>query len=181
VSLLILLLVGGCSEDPALRTSTLNGAYRITSYTQNPTNCDAEGPQLPADARDFALTVRLDNTPEDNRMMVAPCDSADQCNTYLNSTSKLWMRPGGYSLSSGSDAEGWSGQNLALQIQETPAQCFVDHIDRVLRSAGSGRIRIEARHHRRPVKASDELCDPNDLSEVAPCSSFDVIEGELIQ
>jgi hypothetical protein len=171
----------GCGEEANVKASAFNGAYRVTSHTRSVDTCDQEGPAVPDAERTFGFVFRISSDPEDNIMMGAPCSDADACSVYYESNIRLKQRDGGFFLPDGDDAVGWSGRALALFIQQPPPQCFADHVDYVLTSPAPGRVRLEERHHVRPVTADGEdLCPEANLKDVAPCSSLEVIEGDRL-
>lgn len=175
--------LAGCGEDDNLRSSALNGAYRITSYTRNAESCAQLGPELPADERPFGIVFRISNDPEDNVMMGALCDGADTCAVFYDSPVRLRQRPDSFLLPNGDDAQGWSGRALTLIVDRDadPPQCSSDYIDYRLTSTGPDRVRLEARHNIRPLAPSEsETCNTQDLQEVGPCARLDVIEAERL-
>ncbi len=172
ITLLALLLAVGCGSSSI---TDLEGIYRVSTWTENLTACDAEGPSVAAQ-RDMFFYIKDENFIGQHFVNVELCADAATCKT--EATDEGTIHIGMFGFDKGSDSKGWTSHSAhAFAIS---GQCQGGVTDTVMTSSNK-MIRIEQRQvDATPFPAgtgSDECPDAMVESAAAgqPCKSFEVV------
>ncbi|HEY4183163.1 MAG TPA: hypothetical protein VGM90_40345 [Kofleriaceae bacterium] len=98
---------GGGSGDDGLSTAH-EGVYTVSSWNGNMTSCDGVGVPLDPPASTARLYIKSESVLGTSFINVVPCDDEASCQADAES-STLMTSLLGWTFSSGSDADGWTG------------------------------------------------------------------------
>jgi hypothetical protein len=171
----------GCGGSSGLSTG-LEGIYSITTWTDNPTACDAEGPSVLAMRGDTALFIRTESFLGKAFLNGVRCADLPACRTaYVDATVMF----NGWSFEKGGDASGWTGATIYAG-SGTGTQCTGKVIDHTMTSPATHQLRIESKSREAMPFAvgSDGFCS-TDAAQVAamgqPCVDLEVVTATFVE
>ncbi len=149
----------------------LEGVYSITTWTDNQSGCDAEGPSV-AMGREPFFYIKSENFLGSKFVNVVNC--ADVADCQAKATDKDTLHLGGFAFEEGSDSSGWTAHS-AFGFGSNN-MCMGDVSD-VIMTSGDGTVRIESRSTMSAPYTGN--CDDDAAAEAAaagqPCSSLEVV------
>ena len=170
---LLLLAVTACGGGES--GTGHEGIYSVTTWTRNPTACDAEGPSV-ASTHDPFFYVKNENFLGASFVNVNGCADVTTCKTDANDEDTIHI--GNFFFEEGSDGSGWSSRSaFAFEVQ---GQCEGGVTESTLTISSSG-FRIEQKHFEAvpfAASAGEDEC-PDDKVEQAiagqPCDELEVV------
>ena len=162
--------------DPS---TSLEGVYEISTWTENPDGCDAEGPSvLPHPFGTTHFYVKNDSFFGQDFVNVVGCEGVTDCQEEAKDVTfdLSFFGP----LLSGNDDEGWTSDESSCSGGGT-----IEYPELLMRSEGEGALILESK-----VKTLDDPPKDNEgfldceagFAQVAPlpCEKLVVVRGTLV-
>lgn len=175
-------VAAGCTdaaapEPPPDELTTHEGVYRVATWTNNATGCDAEGPSV-AKLRQANVFLKSEHFFETQFLNLNSCPSVEQCQADARDDEVLHV--GGWGFQSGSDRYGWRDvsahafvENGACRATRKSTQLTFDGV----------LLRVEERTRRATFALVGGSC-PYDVAlavtETEPCAALEVMTAELV-
>jgi hypothetical protein len=161
--------------------TSFEGIWRVDTWTDNPTACNAEGP--PAGGTEPLVYVKNESILGESFINVNPCPDIATCKADANDKGTVHI--GSFFFEDGSDKSGWTYHDAFAF--DTQGQCEPRGIDATL-TIDAQTFRIESRHSTGtpfPIGSDpDEPC-PSDKAEDAiagkPCDGFEVVTATFME
>ncbi len=177
LGLLVILNLACCGGDGA--TTSFEGVYEISTWTENPDACDAEGPSvLPAPFGTTHFYVKNDSFFGQSFINVVGCDSVAECQEKAMEVffDLSFFGP----LFTGNDDDGWRNDDSSCGGGGT-----IEYPELLMRSDSEGAIVLEAQ-----IKTLDDPPEDDEgfldceagFAQVAPlpCEKLVVVRGSLV-
>lgn len=171
----------GCGGNSGLSTKW-EGIYEIFEWTENLEGCTIEGPSVLASKKETMVVVSVKNFIADF-LTVIPCADLDSCReTAQEDFGPFFFF--GWTLTSGSDADGWHGETTMATGGLAPENCEGQVTNLTLTSPTEEVIELEVHGTDAgefPVDASGE-CTTEAAAKAAkgkPCSTFENLAARL--
>lgn len=157
-----------CSDDEPL--TGLEGIYTITTWTENPQACDAEGPSV-ATSHDPLVYLKAESFFGTDFVNIVSCADQAECESMARDEDTLHL--GGFVFENGNDRDGWTSRSVVAFESGGMCNGFVS--DDTMTATGQV-IRIEERT--RDVPAFTGECTDEAVEERAaalPCNELEII------
>ena len=172
----VITLTVACTGGSSVETE-LVGVYTMSSWTQNDTACDAEGPSILETETDKAIFVEVGSLLGQEFLQVVTCVDVPDCQSKA-AEDTIFL--GEFAFDGGNDTSGWTGATFGGSIAE--GQCSGLVTDFLMTGPTPDTLRVESRsRNTRPFpQDSDGFCDlaaAKTAAEGQPCMQFEVISA----
>lgn len=178
-------LLGICDEPSTAALEAVSGIYQATSYTQNESSCDMEGPSLLADLRDpfFVVTTRSELGREVG--LLVTCADAAECRSKSAMVESgvsgqllqsLSCAGSDSSITGETETAGQSGIGEACGAKITSST--------LLRNGNSIRLENRIQHGESYEPDGEGFCDLRtgiNSAKDAPCTELVVLTGDFVE
>jgi hypothetical protein len=152
------------------------GIYAITEWTDNPDNCDAEGPSILANQPETHFYIKDINFLGEHFVTYQDCDLAE-CQMEYNDDETIYL--GLVSFDGGNDEEGLTGATGV--VGGVAGECNGAVIEFLMTFDGAGDARLEKYTKSvENVPQDDDGCSIDAAIELAknePCEALEVVTG----
>jgi hypothetical protein len=152
----------------------LEGVYTVSTWTDNPAGCTAEGPSVATDHDGF-FYVKSESFIGSKFVNVPSCASVAECQAKASDDGTINL--GGFAFEDGSDSAGWTTHN-AFAFGSS-GSCMGDITDALMTSTNDG-IRIESRTTMSAPftgECTDEAAEAAAAGQ--PCTSLEVVTASF--
>lgn len=162
-------------------SSALEGVYTVSTWTENPTACDAEGPSTLATQGQTTFYLKVESFFGESFLNLNFCDDLADCRMLANDEETIHL--GSYFFV-GSDGAGWTSE-LFNGFTNAENVCEGTYATVTLGSPDAGMLRVERRAQPSagfPPDA-DGFCDDEAGAQAAegqPCEQLEVFTATSI-
>jgi hypothetical protein len=172
VALLLVACGGGSITDNG-------GIYQITAWTDNPDNCDAEGPSIAENQSETHFYIKDEAFFGEHFVTYNDCVELSDCEADYNDDDTIHLSDIGFD--GGNDDDGLTGLGGFLVGDECSGT--VKELLMTFDEAGNARLEMRSKMVENVPKDSDDFCDWDAAKEQAatkPCVALEVITGSPI-